>query len=282
MKKLMNRIDRFCLKHPRFGIPRLMMFVVIGTLAVWLFNSMDTTGTFINMLTFSPAMVFKHGQIWRLVTFIFIPESSGIWLVFWLYLYYFIGNALEDAWGPGKFTIYYLSGMVLSMVYSTVVWLITGISYGMTVHYINLSMFFAFATLYPDTQFMLFMIIPVKVKWLAIIDAVVFALGILFNSFPMNLLPIVAILNYFLFCGQWIGELFGRGKQQQKKNVRNFQTETRRINREMKDRPYNRKCEVCGRTDADFPNLEFRFCSRCSGYHCYCIDHINDHVHFRD
>lgn len=282
MRKLMDKIDRFCLTHPRFGIPRLMMFIVIGTLAVWLFNSMDTTGTFINMLTFSPERVFQHGEIWRLITFIFIPESSGIWLVFWLYLYYFIGNSLEDTWGAGKFTIYYFSGIVLTIVYGTVMWLITDISFQLTVHYINLAMYFAFATLYPDTQFLIFWFIPVKVKWLAIIAAVPFVLGMFFNPFPVNLLPIVALLNYFVFCGAWIGELFSRGRVQRQKNVRNFRTESRRIKREMKDRPYNRKCEVCGRTDVDFPNLEFRFCSRCSGYHCYCIEHINDHVHHND
>lgn len=282
LKKLIDKIDRFCILHPRFGIPRLMMFVVIGTLAVWLFSAMDTTGMFLNMLTFSPEMVFRHGQVWRMLTFIFIPEASGIWLVFWLYLYYFMGNALEDTWGSGKFTIYYFSGVILSMLYSTIVWLITGVSMGMTVHYINLSMYFAFATLYPDTQFYIFWFIPVKVKWLAAFMAVMFVLGIITYPFPMNLLPLIALLNYFVFCGQWLWDLVGRGKVQRQKNVVNFQKETRRIQREMKDKPYSRKCEICGRTDADHPELEFRFCSRCAGYHCYCIDHINNHVHHRE
>lgn len=279
MRKLMDRIDRFCLMHPRFGIPRLMMLIVLGNIAVWLFSTMDRSGLFLNMLTFSPEMVFKHGQIWRLVTFIFIPQAGGISLVFWLYLYYFIGNSLEETWGTGKFTFYMLSGMLLTILSGTLVWMITGISYGLTMNYVYLSMYFAFATLYPDTYLLLFWFIPVKIKWLAIINAVLFAFGVLTQPFPLNLMPLVALLNYFVFCGHWLWDMIGVGKVQRQKNVVDFQKETRRLKREMKDRPYNRKCEVCGRTDTDYPDLEFRFCSRCAGYHCYCMDHINNHVH---
>ena len=282
MKKLMDRIDRFCWSHPNFGIPRLMLVIVIGNLAVWLFSMMDTTNSLTYMLAFSPEMVFRHGQIWRLVTFLFVPETFGWNFVFWLYMYYFIGNTLEDTWGAGKFTIYFFSGAVLSVVYSTLMWLLTAKSGIVTMHYVYLSMFFAYATLYPDTYLLLFFMIPVKVKWFAIIDAVLFGLGVLFGTFPTNLLPLVALLNYFLFCGQWIGDLLGRGKVQRQKNVIDFQRESRRINREMRDKPYNHKCEICGRTDAEYPDLEFRYCSRCSGYHCYCQDHINNHVHHTD
>ncbi len=279
LKKLMNKIDRFCYLHPNFGIPRLMMYIVLGNIAVWLFSVMDTTHMFLNMLTFSPEMIFRHGQIWRLITFIFIPESSGIWLVFWLYFYYFIGNALEDQWGSAKFTIFYASGILFTVVYGILLWLFTGVSYSMTMHYVNLSMFFAFATLYPDMQVLLFFIIPLKIKWLAIFDAVLFAWGVLSGPFPLNLLPIVALLNYIVFFGEWLFSYFGADRRQQRKNTVNFKNEARRIHQEMKDKPYNRKCEVCGRTDKDYPDLEFRYCSRCAGYHCYCIDHINNHVH---
>ena len=279
MKKLMDKIDRFCYTHPNFGIPRLMMYIVIGNIAVFLLSGMDTTGMLRGMLAFSPELIFKHGQIWRLITFVFIPESSGLALVLWLYFYYFIGNALEDQWGTAKFTVFYLSGVVLTVIYGTLAWLITGISYGATVHYLNLSMFFAFATMYPDMQVLFMFIIPIKIKWLAIADAVLFAAGILMGRFPMNLLPVVALLNYVLFFGDWLFAYFGKDKRQQRKNTANFKAEQRRIHHEMKTKPYNRKCEVCGRTDTDYPDLEFRYCSRCEGYHCYCMDHINNHVH---
>ena len=199
MKKLMDKIDRFCYTHPNFGVPRLMMYVVIGNLLVFLLSMMDTTGLFESMLVFSPEMIFRHGQVWRLITFVFVPESSGLWLVLWLYFYYFIGNALEQHWGTAKFTVFYVSGMFFTVLYGTLMWLITGYSFGLTIHYVNLSMFFAFATLYPDLQVLFMFIIPIKIKWLAILDLVLFVGGILTDRFPLNLLPVVALLNYVLF-----------------------------------------------------------------------------------
>lgn len=290
MRKLNDKINLFCLRHPGFGIPRLMTIIVIGNLAVWLLAQMDTTGTLIQLLRFSPEMIFRHGQVWRLVSFLFIPENFRFTFAFWLLMYYAIGNELERSWGTGKFTIYYLTGVVLTVVYQTVVWLCVRsdasvgwlISMGTTSHYINLSLFLAYATLYPDSIFSLFGIIPLKAWWLAVADAVLFVYAVLTAAFPLNLLPVMAVVNYFVFCGQWLWELVGAGRVQRQKNVVDFRREARRINRENRDKAYSRKCEVCGRTDADFPDLEFRYCSRCSGYHCYCADHINDHVHHTD
>lgn len=278
----MDKIDRFCYTHPNFGIPRLMMLVVFGNIAVYLLSAMDTTGLFRSMLVFSPEQVFRHGQIWRLITYIFVPESSGLALLLWLYFYYFIGNALEERWGAAKFTVFYGSGVLLNVLYGTLVWLITGMSLPVTIHYVNLSMFFAFATMYPDLQVLFMFILPIRMKWLALANALLFAAGILSNRFPMNLLPLVAILNYFLFFGDWILERFTPESKVRRQTKANFKNETRRIHQEMKNRPYNRKCEVCGRTDTDYPDLEFRYCSRCEGYHCYCMDHINNHVHQRN
>lgn len=285
VRKLNDRIDRFCILHPNFGIPNLMRYIVIGNVIMFLAMAMDmydVSWRVWELLRFSPEQIYHHWQLWRLVTFVFIPDSSGFWIIFYLYLYYFIGNELESTWGTGKFTIYYFSGVFLTALYGTIIWLITGYDIPVTVQFVNLSMFLAFATLYPDTQFVIFFFIPVKAKWLAWIDAALFAINVVFNSFPMNLLPVVAVLNYFVFCGEWLWDLVAGGRRQRQKNVVNFRREARRIKRESKDRPYNRKCEVCGRTDADYPDLEFRFCSRCTGYHCYCADHINDHVHHVD
>lgn len=275
----MDKIDRFCYSHPYFGISRLMLYIVIGNVLVYFLSAMDSTGMFLNMLTFSPEMVFKHGQIWRLITFIFVPQSSGLALVLWLYFYYFIGTELENYWGIVKFNVFYFSGVVLTVIYATIVWLITDISYGVSVHYLNLSMFFAFATLYPDMQVLFMFIIPIKIKWLAVLDAALFAMGIIGGSFPMNLLPVVALLNYVVFFGEGFLRHFGKEKREQRKKTIHFKAEQQRIHREMKTKAYTRKCEVCGRTDTDYPDLEFRYCSRCEGYHCYCMDHINNHVH---
>ena len=285
MRGFMKKVDLFCYRHPRFGINNLMLYIVIGTLAVWLFGAMDTTNMLVNSLAFNAAAVLR-GQVWRLVTFVFIPQTGGLWLFLFLYFYYFVGSTLEREWGAGRFTIYYLTGMLMSIIYGFIIYFVTGVSYSMTANYINLSMFFAFATLFPDNMVLLFFIIPIKMKWLAIIDALYFVYAIISNFAAgmglMSFLPLVAMLNYFLFCG---GELFGSvmpRQRQQRRNTVDFKREVHRIKYETKNKNYMHKCAVCGRTDADYPELEFRYCSRCAGYHCFCQDHINNHVHFTE
>ena len=285
MRGFMKKVDLFCYRHPRFGINNLMIYIVIGTLAVWLFGAMDTTNMLVNSLAFNAAAVLR-GQVWRLVTFVFIPQTGGLWLFLFLYFYYFVGSTLEREWGAGRFTIYYLTGMLMSIIYGFVIYFVTGVSYSMTANYINLSMFFAFATLFPDNMVLLFFIIPIKMKWLAIIDALYFVYAIIQDFSAgmglMSFLPLVALLNYFLFCG---GELFRSvmpRRRQQRCNTVDFKREVHRIKYETKNKNYMHKCAVCGRTDADHPELEFRYCSRCAGYHCFCQDHINNHVHFTE
>ncbi|NLV86587.1 MAG: rhomboid family intramembrane serine protease [Clostridiales bacterium] len=282
MKSLMRRIDRFCIDHPKFGIRNLMLYIVIGSGLVWLFGKMDGNNILINALVFNGDAVFKKFQIWRLFTFVLVPTQDGFLFLISLYFYYFIGNTLERYWGSGKFTIYYFSGMVLNILYATIFWLATNVSISINTSYLNLSMFFAFATLFPEMQVLLFFIIPIKMKWLGIANAVIFALAIITSKFPINLLPIIAILNYFIFCGGWLLDYVKPSKVKQKQKTIDFKKAAKKYNKNQAKKPYTRKCEVCGRTDTDYPDLEFRFCSRCEGYHCFCIDHINSHVHFKN
>ena len=237
-------------------------------------------------------MDILRGEVWRLVTFIIIPPGTGILTLVAFYFYYFIGSTLERQWGAGKFTIYFFTGVVLTIVYGFVIYFATGadllLSYGYPVsaHYIYLSMFFTFATLYPDMQVLLFFIIPIKMKWLAIVDAAFFLYSVVTSPFPIDLLPVVAVLNYLIFCGGWLVDaarrLFGGKTRQQRQNTVNFQSEVRRMQQEQRQKTYTRRCEVCGRTDTDYPDLEFRYCSKCAGYRCYCIDHINNHAHITE
>jgi len=278
---MMKAIDRFCARHPRFGVRNLMLYLVIGNAIVWLFGMIDATNPLYYLLTFS-AYHILHGQVWRLVTFVLVPQTDGIWLLLALYFYYFIGTTLERQWGTAKFTVYYIFGMVLTILYGLALYWITGVSYGLTASYLNLSMFFAFATLYPDTRVLVFFLIPIKIKWLGLLNAAYFLISILNSPFPINLLPLVAVANYLVFCGGWIWNLLRPSRWKQRRRTVHFQQEVRRVQREQAQRPYTRKCEVCGRTDADNPGLEFRYCSRCQGLHCFCMDHINSHVHFTE
>ncbi len=281
MKWFSRKVDLFCYKHPRFGISNLMLYIVIGNVVVWLFSMMDTSGTLVNLLSFSPAHILR-GQVWRLFTFALIPSSWGLWALLFFYFYYLIGKTLEDRWGIARFNIYFFTGILLTLIYGFILYFITGVSYSITAYYIYLSMFFSFAALFPDLKVLLFFIIPIKMKWLAIVDAVIFVVDIVQLPFPVNLLPIVAVLNFLIFCGDELLSYIRPRRRSQRKAAVNFKREVQRINYEKKTQSYTRRCEVCGRTDASHPDLEFRYCSRCAGYHCFCIDHINAHQHFSE
>ena len=280
MKLLQNfekRVDRFLWKHPNFGIHNLMLYVVIGNAVIYLLSLMDSSGTLSYYLVFSANRVLK-GEIWRLITFIFVPRTSSIiGMLLLLYFEYFIGRLLEQAWGKGKFSVYYLLGMAFTILYGLIVRLLTGNDVMLDAVYLNLSMFFVFATLWPENRVLLFFIIPIKVTWLAYAEAVLFLISMIRGG---TLLPLIGILNYFLFCGDqlisriqpWFRRVFGKGAE--------YRRASRQAQRDAKTLPYIYKCAVCGRTDAEYPELEFRYCSKCVGYHCFCQDHINSHVHF--
>ena len=286
MRSLNKKIDQFCFRHPKFGIPRLMLYIVIGNLLVYLVGLMDTTNTFYQLLCFSPAL-FLRGQVWRLITFILVPSSSGIlWLAISLYFYYFIGSSLEHEWGVGRFTIYYFGGLLITALCSVIWYLITKQSVAVTAHYLNLSLFFAFATLWPEQRVLLFFFIPVKMKWLAWIDAAFFVYEIIINivhgMWGYALIPIAAMLAYLVFCGSWLFAFFSPKTVKQKANTIRFKQAVRQAENKHRQETVERRCAVCGRSEASDPSLEFRFCSRCAGYHCFCADHINNHIHFTE
>ena len=159
-----------------------------------------------------------------------------------------------------------------------------GMAVTSTMEYNNLSLFFAFASLFPDMMVLLFFIIPVKVKWLAYLDAAWLLYGVvsllLKGAYISALLPVLAILNYLIFFGDSLIEaLRGRGQRVQHRYSRQTIHFKKAAKEAQQKTGYLHKCCVCGRTDADYPDLEFRYCSKCAGYRCYCMDHINNHVH---
>ena len=285
MKRINAAIDRFCFNHPRFGIPNLMLWVVIGNVLVFVMD-LFSNGTFSGILTFVPGLILR-GQVWRLLTFVFVPAFSNniIFFLISAYFYYFVGTRLEQQWGTTRFNVFYLSGVVLSIIVGLLAGLVGG---GMvptaTMEYVNLSLFFAFASLFPDMVVLLFFVLPVKVKWLAYLDAALLLYGMIRllaqGAYILALLPVLAILNYLVFFGDsLLDALRGQVQRTRYQNSRRTVNFRRAAKQAQKKTGYLHKCCVCGRTDVDYPDLEFRYCSKCAGYRCYCIDHINSHVH---
>ena len=290
MKKLYDAVQRFCAAHPRFGIPNLMRVIVIGNVAVYVLMLLTQANdaNALSFLTFN-LNALLHGEVWRLVTFVFVPAySSPFALLISLYFYYWIGSTLERQWGTAKFNLYYISGALLTVLGVVLASLITGNPYltAAGTGYVNLSMFFAFAFLFPDTTVLLFFILPVKMKWLAYLDGALFAFDIIkaigAHNWAGVVLPIVALLNFAVFIWPEVHYLKERAKYQNSRKTVQFRQAQQQQAKQTQQQGYRHKCAVCGRTDTDYPDLQFRYCSKCVGYHCFCQDHIFNHVHFTE
>ena len=309
MKKLRRKFEGFCYKNRNKGIPNLMLYVVIGNAIVYLMSEFAHNYVLYDALCFHRELILQ-GQVWRLITCLFTTIPQGELIIFAaisLLCDFSLGRAVENQWGTFRFNLFYFSGLILTEVF---VMILGGMKYniGGEMYYLdpeffknlgshlNLSLFIAYATLYPDTHFLLLMIIPVKawifaLYYLAMTLLAVFSLPMGF--FPLNLFPLVALANYFWFFGKDVLNLMPiswqanarrlfRGKKGKKGEPKvvpfptagSYEATTATVKA-----PYTHKCVICGRTDISDPDLEFRYCSRCHGFHCYCEDHINNHEH---
>ena len=285
MKNFRKNFELFCYKNRDKGIPNLMLYIVLGTAVVYLM-SMITGNYFLYDLLYFDRERILHGQIWRLFTYPLTYYTSNFLLTaISLFCYYSIGRAMESIWGTLKFNLFYLTGAVMMDIYC----LIFGGTASVT--YLNLSLFLSYATLFPDAHFLLFFIIPIKAWIFALFDLVIVVIDLIANPFPYNLFSVISLANYFLFFGKdvlnviplsWRTKLrqLSRGKPvKQKPKIIEFTPGSQE--RTSTKANYTHRCTVCGRTDVSNPELEFRYCSRCKGYYCYCQDHINNHSHIQ-
>ena len=271
-------MDRFCAKHPRFGVPNLMMYVVIGQIVVFVLD-LVSKGALSSMLYFwRPAVL--QGQVWRLVTFVFVPNSGNpFFLLLSCYFYYWIGRMLEREWGTAKFSLFYFSGVLLSAI--------SGMLLGLTdIYYIHLSIFLVIATMYGELQVLLFFVVPIKMKWMALIDVAMILVDVIqYASMGLSmcaLMPLASFLTSFIFTWPFWAAKLGVVRRQTDPQVINFKRAQKQAQKKAQETGgYLHKCAVCGITDKDAPDMEFRYCSKCDGYYCYCANHINNHIHIR-
>ena len=303
MKNLRTRFNRFCLRNRDKGIPNLMLYIALGNAIVILMSMINGGGVLYELLCFDKSKILQ-GQVWRLLTYVFTQSGSGFLELVFLYFFYMLGRFVENSLGTFKFNLFYLSGVILMDVFAMIFCptepvligntlylpeaFVYGI-YGNMAYYLHLSLVLAFATTNPDAQFMIFFLIPIKawvmaVVYLVLIGIEVFNLSYPTAFFPHCLFPLIGLGNYFLFFWSDLPNLLPftwRAKLRRNKpkgpKVITFQAKEGPYKAVAKD--YTHKCTVCGRTDTTDPGLEFRYCSRCNGYHCYCIDHINNHTH---
>ena len=311
---LRRRFERFCFRNRDKGIPNLMLYICLGSGLMTFFSMMNGVSFLYDLLCFDKSAILR-GQVWRLFSWLLTEQLGGnpVLSVLFLYFFYRLGSSVEASIGTFKFNLFYLSGVVLMDLFAficcpTEPTVVGGmllppevftLFYSNMAYYLHLSMVLAFSTLYPDAQFLMFFVIPVKAWILALVDLILIGIDV-FNMcypvmmFPHCLFPLIGLLNYFIFFGPDMHNLLPlswRAKLRRSRSKKsNTQTSRPKVvpftapgqqnpAPERAKAPYTHRCTVCGRTDTEFTDLEFRYCSRCQGYHCYCEDHISNHTH---
>ncbi len=202
MRKFINKAAE---KLRPIAIRDLMKYLVISMGAVFVLDFVFA-GQVSRFLAFNKVALFS-GQIWRIISFIFLPVNSSMLFIFFsLYFYWLIGQALENEWGTARFNLFYLVGIIGTIIAG----LITGYA---TNHYLNMSLFLAFAILFPNLELRLFFVLPVKVKWLAWLDLAYLAWQLLIISWPARIALVVSLVNIVLFFGQDFTDMLHNAKR---------------------------------------------------------------------
>lgn len=284
--KFMNKLER---KFGRFGIPNLTIYMIVCYVIGYAL--MIVNPGILNWLSLEPAYILR-GQVWRLVTWVLYPPSTSgvLWFaIAVLFFYYPIGTSLERTIGTFKYTLYILSGVIFTILGAFILYFLLGgnvlVGNVFSTYYISLSTFLAYAMCYPDMQVLLMFIIPVKMKWMAIFYVVIVVYEMI--QYVMAgawylVIPIVAsLLNFIIF---YFGTKdFSRynPKEIHRRNEFRRAMEPQGRMKSGSGSVTKHKCAICGRTELDDPNLEFRFCSRCNGNYEYCQDHLFTHTHVK-
>lgn len=263
----MNWLDRLERKYSKYAIRNLMYgIIIIQLMGLVLITLIPDT---IALISLNPDAILK-GQVWRLVTFLAIPPTTNLlFAALVLYFYYMIGSTLESYWGTFRFNLFYLLG-ILATIVSAFVLRSFGYNFNMDPTYINLSLFLVFATLFPDFELLLFFILPIKIKYLAFIEVLLLIYSLTIQPLPIKIQILIAMGNYLLF---FASKLF----KQEKTFVRK-QKYRKKLNQPKK---FHHKCTICGKTEKDDESLEFRFCSKCDGHYEYCSNHLFTHEHIK-
>ena len=190
MNNWLNRLER---KYGRFGIPNLTNILVAGQILVFAVE-LFVNSTITLWLGLSRFLLLQ-GQVWRVLTFVFIPFSGGsiLSVVLGIYFTWFIGTALEREWGDFRYTVYFLLGMAGTVLAC----LLTGVT--ASTYCLSLSLLLAFAMLYPEVQILLFFVIPIRVKYFGLLAAAMWVLSFATASLPGKLSLLLSMLNVWVF-----------------------------------------------------------------------------------
>ena len=283
-------MSKFERKFGKYAIRNLSLALVMCYAAGYVIQLINPG--FVNWLTLNPYLILR-GQIWRLFTWILIPPSTGnlFFLLIMLFFYYSIGTTLEHVWGTYRYNVYLFQGMLFTIAGSFLLmgyrYLFNGAqlaggaapyfqyaSLYFSTYYINMSIFLAFAATFPEVQVLLMFIIPVKVKWMGVAYAVMLLFDFMSPGVEHKFAIGASLLNFVVFFFTSRNMMHLNPKQIHRRHE--FKRDVRRNTGITKH-----KCAICGRTEVDSTNLQFRFCSKCDGNYEYCEEHLYTHTHIQ-
>lgn len=286
MLKILNSMER---KIGKYAIRNLSLYIIIAYVIGYI---LAFTGS-VEFISLNPYYI-AQGQVWRIITWILVPPGSfDIFTIIMLYFYYSIGRALENTWGAFRYNVYIFSGIIFTVIGAVVLYIIStmngldGLSAGMLVskgfstYYINLSIFLAFAATYPNVSVLLFFVIPVKMKWMAYVYAAILAYQFIVSGAAGRIAIVMSLLNFlvFFFATRNYKSISPK-EMYRKKAFRNATRDASPRGNSVRGAAITKhKCAICGRTENDGDNLEFRFCSKCNGNYEYCNEHLFTHKH---
>lgn len=275
--KFLNKMER---KFGRYAISNLTLYIIM-TYAAGYILTLIAPETLYYYMTLEPALILK-GQVWRLVSWLLIPPGKiDIFTLLMLLFYYSIGKTLERTWGAFRYNVYVFSGILMSIAGAFLLYFIVG-GHGIllggrlfSTYYISMSLMLAFAATYPNMQVWLMGIIPLKMKWLGILDAIYLLADIIISGWVVRVAIICSLLNFIIFF--FATRNMSRYNPKEIQRRQNFKKAVHKSQINIT----KHKCAICGRTEEDGEHLEFRFCSKCNGNYEYCQDHLFTHTHVK-
>lgn len=257
--KFLDFLER---KFGRFYIPNITIVLIIGQSICCGLSKLQVMD--IQDIVLVPQWAVQ-GEYWRLVTFVFIPPfESLLFSAFAWYMFYLMGSALEQQWGEFRYNIFLFIGYI-----ATVAAAFVHPSLPASNVYLGGSVFLAFAALYPDFMIYLFLILPVKVKWMAVVTWIGYFLQFVMGSWSVRLMIAASVCNFFLFFGQEVAQKIRYAR-------RKMASQAERL---MEQGTVRHRCSVCGKNSRDQPAMDFRYCSECDPVRCFCGEHIGGHEH---
>ena len=258
----MRWLDRLARKLRPFAVPNVTLVLIFGQVLVYV--ATQSNRELLDNTLLIPERVLQ-GEFWRLVTFLFVPpDTSAIFAFIFWYLFYLMGTALENTWGVFRYNLFLLIGFAAT---TAVAFLYPALpaSNG----FVQGSVFLAFAFLFPDFVLHLFFILPVKIKWLALIAWLGYLHTLVMGLWPVKLFVLASVCNFLLFFGKDLMHRIRHGR-------RRMAWKSKATSNQIKPR---HQCVVCGITNLTHPKMQFRYCTKCDGQCGYCTEHLQDHEH---